>query len=203
MSILEILLTALGLSMDASAVATTIGLKLKTPKLSQAVVVGLYFGVFQSLMPLLGYMLGINFADYIEAYDHWIAFFLLATIGSKMLFEGISKSAPLDDDEPTTGGRKRKQVEENHLAVGKMLPLAIATSIDAMAAGISFAFLRINILLAVFTIGVVTFVLSMVGVALGSAFGSKFKSSAEIAGGVILCVIGLKILLQHMGVISF
>ena len=150
---------------------------------------GVWFGVFQALMPLIGYFLGSRFEKYIVSVDHWIAFVLRAGIGANMLREA-SGNEPAGEDDAS-------------LSVKVMLPLALATSIDALAVGITFAFLQVKIVPAVSFIGVVTFLLSMAGVKIGSLFGAKWRKGAEIAGGVILILLGVKILLEHLGVINF
>ena len=190
MSLFELFIIAVGLSMDAFAVAGCKGLSMRRATLKNALIVGLYFGVFQAAMPLIGYFLGVSLADQITAYDHWIAFALLAIIGGKMIYESFHKDADGEDE----GGEVTFQ---------KMLPLAVATSIDALAVGVSFAFLRVSIFPAVTFIGVVTLTLSMLGVKIGNIFGAKFKSKAELAGGVILILMGTKILLEHLEVIRF
>lgn len=188
MGITELLILAVALSMDAFAVAMCKGLALGRITVKNAAVVGLWFGGFQALMPLLGYFLGVQFADYITAVDHWIAFVLLALIGAQMIREAISKK-----EEPADASLKPK----------KMLVLALATSIDALAAGISMACTPgTNIWFAVLFIGVTTFILSAVGVKLGSLFGTKYKSKAEFCGGLILILLGLKILLEDLGVLT-
>ena len=189
MSITEIIIVAIGLSMDAFAVAIGKGLSLTQVKWKHALIVGAYFGFFQALMPLLGYLLGTQFADYITSYDHWIAFVLLAIIGGKMVKDSFAK----EDDHNVN----------KSLRLGTMLPLAIATSIDALAVGVSFAFLKVDIVWSVVLIGCITLVISMAGVKIGNIFGIKYRSKAELAGGIILILIGLKILLEHLGVISF
>ena len=190
MSLFELFIIAVGLSMDAFAVAVCKGLSMRRATLKNALIVGLYFGVFQAAMPLIGYFLGVSLADQITSYDHWIAFALLAIIGGKMIYESFHKDADGEDE----GGEVTFQ---------KMLPLAVATSIDALAVGVSFAFLRVSIFPAVTFIGVVTLTLSMLGVKIGNIFGAKFKSKAELAGGVILILMGTKILLEHLEVIRF
>lgn len=189
MSLVELFLIALGLSMDAFAVSICKGLSTAKVKFSHMVICGLWFGLFQALMPLIGYLLGVNFASAIESVDHWIAFALLSIIGIKMIREALGK----DDDEGTDAS----------YGFRSMLPMAVATSIDALAVGVSFAFLSVDIVPAVSYIGVCTFILSAAGVKIGAIFGNCFKSKAEIAGGAILILIGLKILLEHLGVISF
>jgi len=188
----ELLLIALGLSMDAFAVAVCKGLSMQKITLQKAGIVGLYFGFFQFAMPLAGFFLAGLFADKIKAFDHWIAFALLAIIGGKMLFEGLSKK----EDENAAAARES-------LRPGAMLPMAVATSIDAMAVGVSFAFLDVAIFPAAGSIGVVTFLCSAAGVKLGHIAGEKLQNKATFCGGLILVLIGLKILLEHLGVISF
>ncbi len=183
MQFVTLLITAIGLSMDAFAVAMCKGLALRHYRVWHAVLVGLYFGVFQAVMPLIGYFLGINLADTIEAYDHWIAFALLAFLGIKMLYEALGHG-----EEETCDAMDFKT----------MLVLSVATSIDALAAGISFAVLQMNIFSAVLLIGVTTFLFSALGVKIGSVFGAKFKKGAETAGGIILIGIGIKILIEHL-----
>ena len=182
MSLLELLLIAVGLSMDAFAVSVCKGLSLQRLKPRHAALVGLYFGGFQALMPLLGWALGYRFEHVIQSVDHWIAFGLLTVIGVSMI-------------------REAKQQEElnDDLGFKTMLLLAVATSIDALAVGVTFAFLQVRILPAASLIGATTFLLSALGVYIGHLFGLRYKAKAEIAGGVILIGIGLKILLEHLG----
>ena len=189
MTLLELFILAVGLSMDAFAVAVCKGLAIGKTTLRDSAVVGAWFGGFQAAMPLIGFLLGINFADYISAFDHWIAFGLLVVIGGNMIKEALGK-----DDEQETGAS---------LAFKTMLLMALATSIDALAVGITFAFLDVKILPAILFIGVITFLLSAAGVRIGSVFGRKYKSRAEFAGGVILVLLGVKILLEHLELISF
>jgi len=189
MGFLELFLIAAGLSMDAFAVAVCTGLSSRERLFKKAVIVGLYFGFFQAAMPLIGYLIGAQFADAISAFDHWIAFVLLLFIGGKMIFESFKK--------------EDGKVADASLKPSKMLPLALATSIDALAVGVSFAFLSVDIVPAISFIGAVTFLLSMAGVKIGSLFGTKFKSKAELAGGVILVLMGAKILMEHMGIFGF
>ena len=183
MSLIELFLIAVGLSMDAFAVAICKGLSMPKMSIKNAVIVGLYFGGFQGLMPLLGYLIGYRFQDAIVAYDHWIAFLLLGFIGGNMIKEA------LDAEEESC---------DASVAFKDMIVLAIATSIDALVVGVSFAFLKVDIIPAVSFIGIVTFLLSMVGVKVGNLFGCKYKSKAEFAGGLILILIGLKILIEHL-----
>ena len=183
----ELLLIALGLSMDAFAVSVCKGLSVKRLRPRHALLAGLYFGGFQFLMPLLGWLLGYSFEELITSVDHWIAFVLLSLIGGNMIRESFSEDEELNDD----------------FGVKTMLLLAIATSIDALAVGITFAFLSVKILPAAGTIGVTTFLLSVAGIYIGRAFGAKYKAGAERVGGCILILIGLKILLEHLGILTF
>lgn len=189
MSFVELFLIAVGLSMDAFAVSVCKGLSTYKLKPVHYLCVGLWFGGFQALMPTVGWLLGSAFEKYITAVDHWVAFVLLVLIGGNMIREGLSKEEEEADDS---------------FAFKAMLLLAVATSIDALAVGISFAVLPdVNIGAAVALIGATTFILSAVGLKIGNVFGARFKNKAEIAGGVILVLIGLKILLEHLGVINF
>lgn len=185
MGIVELFVLAVGLSMDAFAVSICKGLAMREAKPKSMAIVGLWFGGFQALMPLIGYAVGVQFSEAIQAIDHWLAFLLLAAIGGNMVKEALSK-------EEETG--------DASLAPKAMVLLALATSIDALAVGVSFAFLSVDILPAVSFIGVVTFCLSAAGVKVGSIFGSKYKSRAELLGGCILILLGLKILLEHLGI---
>lgn len=187
MGILELLILAIGLSMDAFAVSVCKGLAMKKLEFKNMAIVGLWFGGFQALMPTIGYFLGVQFKNQITAIDHWIAFILLGIIGANMIKEACSK----DDEE--------EEFKAN-LDVKTMFMLAIATSIDALAVGITFAFLSVNLVHAVTFIGITTFILSAVGVGIGNIFGTKYKAKAEIAGGIILILLGIKILLEHLGV---
>ena len=189
MSIWELIITAVALSMDAFAVAICKGLSLDKVRPKHMAITGAWFGGFQGLMPLIGFLLGSLFAKQIEAFDHWIAFALLALIGANMIKEACEgDSCPAD----ASFGFKT------------MLTMAVATSIDALAVGVSFAIIPgVNIVAAVLSIGVITFVLSALGVKVGSIFGAKYKSKAELVGGIVLCLMGLKILLEHLGVIAF
>ena len=190
MSFQEIFLIGVGLSMDAFAVALCKGLNMKKVNYVHTVIIALFFGGFQAVMPLLGWFLGKNFESYIKSVDHWIAFALLAYIGGKMAYEAIKGD---DEDETSAEGDK--------LDLKELTIMAIATSIDALAVGITFAFLQVSIVSSVTIIGITTFVLSIIGVMIGNRFGMKFKSKAEIAGGIILILIGLKILLEHLGIL--
>lgn len=182
MSIIELFLIAVGLSMDAFAVSICKGLTLRHMEWSRALLCGLWFGVFQALMPVIGYFAGRSFADTVADFDHWIVFVLLALIGGNMIRESRESE---NDVDPSFG-------------VLTMFLLAIATSIDALAVGVSFAFLKINIWLSVLLIGCTTFVISAAGVKIGNVFGTRYKSKAELAGGVILVLIGLKVLIEHL-----
>jgi putative Mn2+ efflux pump MntP len=205
MSLLELFIIAVGLSMDAFAVAICKGLCMKKISLKKAGIVGLYFGLFQGGMPLVGYLLGVQFESKITSIDHWIAFVLLAFIGINMIRESIESKNEVAVDcsiyENTDSSLQGKNADP--LAFKSMVVLAIATSIDALAVGVTFAFLKVTIVPAVSFIGIVTFTLSMIGVKIGHTFGSIYKSKAEFAGGLILILMGLKILLEHLGIFSF
>lgn len=188
MSLYELFIIAVGLSMDAFSVAICKGLSTGQLKKKHYLVTGAWFGGFQALMPAIGYLLGSTFSEKINAYDHWIAFILLVLIGANMLREAFSKE---EEDESEKSG--------NSFGFKNMLLLALATSIDALAVGVSFALLEeVNILAAVLFIGAVTFILSAVGLKVGNAFGLKYKKKAEIVGGLILIVMGAKILIDHL-----
>ena len=227
MGLLELFILAIGLSMDAFAVSICKGLALPKINLKSAGIVGLWFGAFQALMPLMGYLLGVNFRSYIVSIDHWIAFVLLALIGANMIKEALSD----DDEEEEAEIRNLKRGPEEGtigvcsldscsisptgqvalsradngikeiLGFKTMFLLAVATSIDALAMGVTFAFLNVNIIPAISFIGVVTFTCSAIGVKIGNVFGLKYKSKAEIAGGVILILLGCKILIEHLGIL--
>lgn len=195
MGFVELFLIGVGLSMDAFAVSICKGLGMSRLNMRQAVVISLFFGGFQALMPLIGWALGSQLADLITPIDHWIAFALLAFVGGKMLWDAFHE----DDGEDGEDG----EAKDAKLDLKELLMLAIATSIDALAVGITFAFLQVAIVPSVIIIGVTTFVLSFVGVAVGHFFGARFEKPATIAGGVVLILIGAKILLEHLGVIAF
>lgn len=192
MTILDIVLLAISLSMDAFAVSLCKGLAMDKLKIRHCLIVGAWFGSFQALMPLLGYLLGSTFADKITSIDHWIAFVLLLIIGANMIKEALSKK---DDEESVNGS----------LGFKTMFVMAVATSIDALAVGVSFAFTEFEnnyfVYIAFALIGLITFSISAVGVKVGNIFGTKYKSKAELAGGIILILLGLKILLEGLGVI--
>jgi len=183
---LELFVLAVGLSMDAFAVSVCKGLSVKKLEKKHCLLAGLYFGGFQALMPLLGFFFGVQFEDMIASIDHWIAFVLLGIIGGRMIKEAASKSEELDGS----------------FDVKTMLLLAIATSIDALAVGVTFAFLQVQIVPAVSFIGITTFLLSAAGIKIGNVFGLKYKSKAELAGGMILIFMGVKILLEHLGILG-
>ncbi len=191
MGFIEIFLIGTGLSADAFSVAVCKGLNMRRLKLTHAYVISLFFGSFQAIMPLVGYFLGTSFSSRIEGFDHWIAFALLAFIGGKMAIEAVRNKDDSEDEKTDV------------LKLGELTVMAVATSIDALAVGITFAFLRVNIFLSVLIIGVTTFALSLGGVLIGNRFGAKFKSKAELAGGIILVLIGVKILLEHLGIVVF
>ena len=190
MNFIELLLIAVGLSMDAFSVSICKGLTTKKFSWRMALVCGLWFGFFQALMPIIGYFLGAQFQEMIEAYDHWIAFSLLFLIGANMIREAV-------------WGKKEEGENNGALDFKTMFLLAIATSIDALAVGVSFACIQVKLWSSVIIIGLTTFVFSVLGVKIGNVFGSKYEKSAGIVGGIILILIGLKILLEHLGVISF
>ena len=191
MGFAELFLLAVGLSMDAFAVSVCKGLSMKKASLKAGAICGIWFGGFQALMPLIGFFLGTLFADAIESVDHWIAFVLLAFIGANMLKEAFEKKCECEN------------CKDADLSVKTMFPMAVATSIDALAVGISLAMAgNVQIFLAVALIGVTTFCLSAAGVKIGNVFGSRYEKGAQIAGGCILILLGLKILLEHLGVIA-
>ena len=200
MSFVELLLIAVGLSMDAFAVAICKGLSIRELKPRHAVLVGLYFGGFQALMPVIGWLLGARFEHVIASFDHWVAFCLLAIIGISMIQEAFSKAEELSDMIQEAFSKAEELSDD--LGVRTMVMLAVATSIDALAVGITFAFLQVKILPAAGLIGVTTFLLSALGVYIGRLFGLRYKAKAEFAGGVILILIGLKILLEHLGILN-
>lgn len=186
MGITEILLIGIGLAMDAFAVSVCKGLSMKKMSWKKAIVVGVYFGIFQALMPVIGYFLGITFESLVTKIDHWIAFGLLVFIGGNMLKEAFDKDCENCNDS---------------VDFKTMLILAIATSIDALAIGITFAFLNVNLPLATAMIGIITFALCVIGVKIGNKFGGKYEHKAEIVGGLILILMGVKILLEHLGIL--
>ncbi|MEE1516220.1 MAG: manganese efflux pump MntP family protein [Lachnospiraceae bacterium] len=190
---ITLFLMGFGLAMDAFAVSICKGLSMKKVKWQHATIIGLFFGGFQALMPFVGWLLGSQFEQYITKVDHWIAFGLLGIIGGKMLYEAIK-----GDEEEGCSCCNDKNADK--LDLKELFILAIATSIDALAVGITFAFLKYPVVKAVTVIGVVTFIISMAGVYIGNFFGSRFKKKAEIAGGIILVGIGIKILLEHLGI---
>ncbi len=190
---ITLFLMGVGLAMDAFAVSICKGLSMKKVKWQHATIIGLFFGGFQALMPFVGWLLGSQFEQYITKVDHWIAFGLLGIIGGKMLYEAIK-----GDEEEGCSCCNDKNADK--LDLKELFILAIATSIDALAVGITFAFLKYPVVKAVTVIGVVTFIISMAGVYIGNFFGSRFKKKAEIAGGIILVGIGIKILLEHLGI---
>ena len=188
MNLFELFIIAIGLSMDAFAVAICKGLSMNEINIRKAGIVGLYFGIFQAGMPLIGYFLGIRFHDKIAFMDHWIAFILLVLIGLDII--RVSKNCECE-------------TENDSLSFKNMSILAIATSIDALVVGVTFAFLNINITQGALFIGIITFLLSVIGVKMGNTIGNKCKSKAEVVGGLILILMGFKILLSHLGIINF
>ena len=187
MGMMELFLIAVGLSMDAFAVSVCKGLSLGKIKVKHMCIAGLWFGGFQALMPAIGYFFGSFFTDFITTFSHWIAFALLLIIGGNMVKEAL--------------GNEEEEMDAA-MDMKSMFVLAIATSIDALAVGVSFAFMQVQIVWAVLFIGVITFVLSAIGVKVGSLFGTKYKSKAELAGGIVLILIGLKILLEGLGILG-
>ncbi len=185
MGLYELFIIAVGLSMDAFAVAICKGLSLPKMNYKNAVITGCFFGGFQALMPLIGFLIGTEFKDSITAIDHWVAFILLLIIGVKMIKESRCECEKIDAS----------------FSIKNMAILSLATSIDALAVGVTFAFLQVNIIPAVSIIGTTTFALSVAGVKIGNAFGTRFKSKAELLGGVILIVVGIKILIDHLGIV--
>lgn len=184
MSLLEMIITAVGLSMDALAVAICKGACMRQGNWKNSLLIALFFGAFQALMPLLGWALGTGFHQYISAYDHFIAFFLLGFIGVKLIVDAIK-----GDEE---------QLVCKPLALSELVMLSIATSIDAMAAGIAFSVLEMNIWLAISLIGIITFALSYMGTLVGCRFGTKYQAKAQWVGGAVLILMGLKILIEHL-----
>nr|WP_302635558.1 manganese efflux pump MntP family protein [uncultured Dysosmobacter sp.] len=193
MTFIELFLIGVGLSMDAFAAAICQGLSMTRIKWGHALTVGLYFGGFQALMPFTGWMLGSQFADRIQQYDHWIAFILLVLIGGNMIREALS-----GDEEDAAQAETDLRLDHK-----KLFLMAIATSIDALAIGVTFAFLETAILPAIGIIGCTTFCISVAGVAVGCWFGARYKKRAEITGGAILVLLGIKILLEHLGILAF
>lgn len=190
---IELFLLGIGLAMDAFAVSVCKGLGMRRLNKKQTLIIGLYFGGFQALMPLIGWLLGSQFQKYITSIDHWIAFILLSFIGGKMMIEAIWEW----NEEETV------DVIDAPLDHKNMLVLAVATSIDALAVGITFAFLDTPIIEAITIIGITTMIISIIGVVVGNFFGSRYKSKAEFIGGLILVLLGLKILLEHLGILVF
>ena len=188
MGIFSIILIAIGLAMDAFAVAICKGLSMKKMSWKKGIIVGAYFGFFQAFMPFIGYLLGVGFQKQVTGVDHWLAFILLVTIGINMIKEALAKE---------------EEGKNDSVSFKEMIVLAIATSIDALAVGITMAFLDVNIIIAVLAIGIITFAISVLGVKIGNIFGDKYEKKAEFAGGVILILMGIKILLEHLRVINF
>lgn len=190
MTWIELFLTAVALSMDAFAVSACKGLNMRKLNWKHALIIGLFFGGFQAIMPLAGWVLGKQFERLITSVDHWVVFALLALIGGKMVYDALK------------GGEDTCGVEEEKLDLKELIGLSLATSIDALAVGISFAFLKVEILPSVVCIGITTCLLSILGVAIGQRFGAKYQSRATLVGGIVLILIGLRILLEHLGVFS-
>jgi len=197
MGFIEIFLTGVSLSMDAFAVSICRGLQMRRRvNVKHLLIIAAFFGGFQALMPAIGYLLGSQFKDYIVTFDHWIAFGLLAVIGGKMIWDVIAEAKEGDEDCPCC-----EKDEEARLDIRQIALMAVATSIDALAVGITFAFLEVNLLLAVAVIGITTFLLCALGVVVGHKFGARFKNKATLAGGIVLILIGVKILLEHLGIL--
>lgn len=187
MGLIELIILSVGLAMDAFSVSICKGLAMKKMNWKHAIIIGIYFGGFQALMPAIGYFLGVGFENKITSIDHWLAFILLGIIGGKMIADSLKESEEISYN--------------NSIGLKTMTILAIATSIDALAVGITFAFLKTNLILAVSLIGMITFAISIVGVKIGNIFGDKYEKKAELAGGIILIFIGLKILLEHLEIV--
>ena len=198
MGFVELFLLAVGVSMDAFSVSICKGLSMRRMRWDVALVLGLAFGGFQALMPLIGYFLGSQLMWLIEPIDHWVAFVLLLIVGLNMIREAIAEKKA---DADSTEDSEKEELTSSDLGARTMLVLAIATSVDALAVGITFALLKVNMLVAVSMIGVITFAISAAGVYLGHAVGAKFKKSASLLGGVVLVGIGIKILLEHLGIL--
>ena len=188
MGIIELIILSIGLGMDAFAVSICKGISMKKMDWKKACIIGLYFGGFQAIMPVIGYFLGSTFESFITNFDHWVAFILLAIIGGNMIKESFSKES---------------ENISSDVGFKTMIILAIATSIDALAVGITFAFFKVNLILAITLIGIITFVLSVIGTKVGNRFGDKYENKAEFVGGVILILLGIKILLEHLGILNF
>lgn len=184
MSLIELVLIAVGLAMDAFAVSICKGLAMAKINYKKAVIIALFFGVFQAIMPFIGYHLGLAFSDKIAFIDHWIAFILLVLIGINMIKEGLEQD---EDNE-----------QDDTLRIGGLIMLSIATSIDALIIGMTFAFLNVSIIPSIIVIGIITFVLCIIGVKVGNVFGEKYRSKAEFIGGAILVLIGIKVLVEHL-----
>lgn len=188
MGIAELIVLSIGLAMDAFAVSVCKGISMKKMNWKKACIIGLWFGFFQAFMPLLGYFLGTTFENIVTSIDHWIAFVLLGIIGGKMIKESFQTETEKCNDD---------------VSFKTMLILAIATSIDALAVGITFAFFNVNLVLALSLIGIITFILSVIGTKVGNRFGVKYENKAELTGGIILVLLGLKILLEHLNILKF
>ena len=188
MNLIEVIGIGIGLAMDAFAVSVCKGLSMKKMNWKNAIIIALYFGIFQAVMPIIGYFLGTTLSGFVENVDHWIAFILLAIIGGNMIKDSADEEIEKRND---------------RVDFKTMILLAIATSIDALVVGITFSFFKTNIALSVGIVGIITFILSIIGVKIGNRFGDKFQNKAEITGGIFLIIIGLKILLEHLGIITF
>ena len=208
MNIITIILTGFALAMDAFAVSVTKGMTLKNLTKKMAIKIALFFGVFQAAMPLIGWLLGISFQGYIQAIDHWIALILLSILGGKMIYEFYENRKEAKEGKNEAINEASTTLEDEgirseELSNKELTTLAIATSIDALAVGISFAFLNVNLILAIALIGSITFFLSVIGTKVGNVFGDRYENKAELFGGVILIFLGIKILLEHLNIINF
>ncbi len=192
MGFVEVFFVGIGLSMDAFAVSVCKGLSMKKEKLKKSLLIACFFGFFQAFMPFIGWLLGYGFEKYITAFDHWIVFVILVVLGTKMMLESLKKNANVCPVETETQDRGE---------IRQIFMLSVATSIDALAVGITFAFLKVKILSSCFIIGITTWCLSFVGIYIGSRCGSHFKRKAEFAGGVILILLGIKILFEHLHIL--
>ncbi|MCL2058000.1 MAG: manganese efflux pump MntP family protein [Oscillospiraceae bacterium] len=219
MGFVELLFLAFGLAMDAFAISICAGVTSMGATLKRALIIGLYFGIFQAVMPVIGYFAALGFSEIISGFDHWVVFALLTFIGGKMIY-GSRKNDDCDNDEgnggengggaeagsgsgKSGGGATASGGVGGSLKPSVMLPLALATSIDALAVGVSFSILNVNIVLSALLIGAITMAMSMAGINIGEVFGAKYKSKAEVAGGIILIIIGIRILIEHLELIGY
>ena len=199
MNFISLLLLAIGLAMDAFAVSIILGLSIKKNLVRKALIIGLYFGFFQGLMPLIGYFIGSQFADYVAQFDYILVFIILSFLGIRMIIGSFKDDSCMDRECTgiTCTDRECPQQKESRLTPKEMIPMSLATSLDALAIGVSFAFLNVNIYSSVLAIGVITMAISMIGVKIGNIFGTKFKAKAEMIGGIILVLMGLSVVVEH------